>query len=102
MNDFLAYARPSPPRFTQSDLNRTVSEVVRFLSAELQQRGIAIETTLHEPLSAVEMDEGQIRQSKGWIILRDLPLLAANVDTDLGTLLPSARVVPYRLSLKQV
>ena len=63
VNDFLAYARPSPPRFTQGDLNRTVSEVVRFLSAELQQRGIAIETTLHEPLSAVEMDEGQIRQA---------------------------------------
>jgi len=57
----------------------------------------------HHPVYLSRLqDEGQIRQSKGWIILRDLPLLAANVDTDLGTLLPSARVVPYRLSLKQV
>lgn len=63
VNDFLSYARPAQPRFATGDLNRTVDEVVRFLSAELHQKGIAIETSLQDPVPAVEMDEGQIRQA---------------------------------------
>ena len=85
VNDFLAYARPADPRFEPGDVNRTVEEVVRFLRAELQQKGIAIETTLDGSLSAVEMDGGQIRQALLNILINAKEILGPGGRIDVTT-----------------
>jgi len=63
VNDFLAYARPSAPRLESRDLNETVDGVVRFVRAELQQKGIRIEASFDASVPSVEIDEAQIRQA---------------------------------------
>ena len=49
VNNFLAYARPSQPRFETRDLNAVVKEVVRFLEADFRQSQVELHTAL-EPL----------------------------------------------------
>ena len=63
VTDFLAYARPVAPRLEPRDLNQTVHELVRFLSAEFRQKGIQVALALGESLPTVGMDEAQLRQA---------------------------------------
>jgi signal transduction histidine kinase len=63
VNNFLAYARPSPARFEPHDLNGLVHDLVRFLEGDFRQKGVAIETDLEPLLPRVELDEPQIKQA---------------------------------------
>lgn len=85
VNDFLSYARPSSPRFEPCDINRTVTEIVRFLAAELQQKGIVIETHLREPLPMVEVDEAQLRQALMNILINAKEVLGPGGRIDAST-----------------
>lgn len=88
VNDFLSYARPAEPRFETRDLNQTVEEVVRFLRAEMQQKGVSVETSLLESVPLVAMDEGQMRQALINILINAKEVLGAGgrviVSTGLG------------------
>jgi signal transduction histidine kinase len=85
VNDFLAYARPAQPRFAPGDINRTIDETVRFLTAELHQKEIAIATTLDGTLPLVEMDEGQIRQALLNILINAKDVLGAGGRIEVST-----------------
>lgn len=89
VNDFLSYARPAEPRFETRDLNQTVDEVVRFLRAELQQKGVVVETTLPDTLPLVAMDEAQMRQALMNILINAKEVLGPGgrvaVSTAVGT-----------------
>jgi signal transduction histidine kinase len=63
VNNFLAYARPSRPRFESTDLNAVVREVLRFLDLDFRQGGIELKTDLEPLLPDVELDETQFKQA---------------------------------------
>lgn len=63
VNNFLAYARPAPPRVEATDVNQVVSEVTRLLENDFRQSEIALESDLSEPLPSVELDSGQFKQA---------------------------------------
>ncbi len=62
-NNFLAYARPVPPRFAPSDLNALLRSVALFLQADFRQSGVHLELDLDPLLPSVEADETQLKQA---------------------------------------
>ena len=85
VNDFLSYARPAEPSFEPRDLNQTVDEIVRFLRAELHQKGISIETALHPSLPLVAMDEAQMRQALMNILINAKDILGPGGKIEVST-----------------
>ncbi len=63
VNNFLAYARPSSPRFRPHDLNDIVNEVVKFLENDFRQSQVELKTDLQPILPKVELDERQFKQA---------------------------------------
>ncbi len=63
VNNFLAYARPSQPRFESRDLNVVVREVLRFLELDFRQSQVELRTDLEPLLPDVEIDETQFKQA---------------------------------------
>ena len=63
VNNFLAYARPSEPRFDTKDLNTVVNEVARFLMADFRQSEVELRLDLEPLLPTVEIDETQFKQA---------------------------------------
>jgi signal transduction histidine kinase len=63
VNNFLAYARPAPPRFEPKDLNGVVSEVIRFLAGDFKQSQVELRADLEPLLPTVEIDETQFKQA---------------------------------------
>jgi len=80
VNNFLAYARPSQPRFEKRDLNSVVKEVVRFLEADFRKSRVELRTALEPLLPTVEIDETQFKQA-----LMNLLVNAAQVLAGGGT-----------------
>jgi signal transduction histidine kinase len=79
VNNFLAYARPSEPRFEKRDLNGLVRDVVRFLEADFKKGRVELNTTLEPLLPTTEIDETQFKQA-----LMNLLVNAAQVLTGGG------------------
>jgi len=63
VNNFLAFARPAPPRFEPRDLNAIVGEVLTFLEADFSQSGVELRQELEPLLPQVEIDETQFKQA---------------------------------------
>jgi len=63
VNNFLAYARPAPPRFEPKDLNGVVTEVIRFLGVDFKQSEVELRADLEPLLPTVEIDETQFKQA---------------------------------------
>jgi len=63
VNNFLAYARPTQPRFEPRNLNVVVREVLRFLEVDFRQSGVALRSDLEPLLPDVEIDETQFKQA---------------------------------------
>lgn len=63
VNNFLAYARPAPPRFEARDLNGVVQEVVRLLEVDFRKSGVELVTDLEPLLPDVEIDDTQLKQA---------------------------------------
>ncbi|HKQ62744.1 MAG TPA: ATP-binding protein [Candidatus Polarisedimenticolaceae bacterium] len=62
VNDFLAYARPVPPRFESHDVNAVIDETVRLLDADFRQHRVELLAELEPLLPRVELDETQFKQ----------------------------------------
>ena len=63
VNNFLAYARPSPPRYEAKDLNSVVGEVVRLLDNDFRQSGVQLIQDGAAMLPSVEIDDAQFKQA---------------------------------------
>jgi signal transduction histidine kinase len=63
VNNFLAYARPARPRFERADLNRVVTDVLRFLEADFRLSGVEVRTDLAQLLPTIELDETLFKQA---------------------------------------
>jgi len=63
VNNFLAYARPSEPRFEPTDLKTVIEEVARFLQADFRQSEVELELRLEPMLPSVELDPTQFKQA---------------------------------------
>ncbi len=60
VNDFLVYARPSPPRRERCEVGELLGEVAALLRGSCEKAGVALTVTA-EPLT-IEADRGQIGQ----------------------------------------
>lgn len=63
VNNFLAYARPSEPRFESKDLNAVLSEVARFLQADFRRSEVDLSLDVEPLLPTVEIDVTQFKQA---------------------------------------
>lgn len=62
VSDLLAYARPSDPHKTATDINRLVASVLETHETELQAAGIQVETNLAKDVPKTMADYHQIEQ----------------------------------------
>jgi signal transduction histidine kinase len=60
---YLRFARLPQPRFDRADLNGVLASLLQFASEELRTRGIAVEVDLYPQLTAVVIDDNQVRQA---------------------------------------
>ena len=63
LSGFLRFARPPAMELTLVDLNRVVSETLRFLGTELAYRGVSLKTKLHSTPLPVLADEKLLKQA---------------------------------------
>jgi two-component system sensor histidine kinase PilS (NtrC family) len=63
LSDFLRYARPPSMELVVSDLNRIVSETLRFLEVDFSRRGVELAARLHPEPVPLFADEKQLRQA---------------------------------------
>ncbi len=89
VNNFLAYARPSQPRFETRNLNTVLSEMARFLQAEFQQSRVHVTIDPEPLLPTVEIDETQFKQA-----LMNLLVNARQVMKSGGTVVLRSRASP--------
>lgn len=85
VNDFLTYARPTPPSLGQISTGRLVGDVLQFLREEVRQLGVHLRASPDTEDLAITADGGQLRQ-----VLLNLVLNAAQA---VGDLPPERRVV---------
>ena len=63
LSGFLRFARPPAMELALVDLNRIVSETLRFLETELAYRGISLKTKLHPTPLPILADEKLLKQA---------------------------------------
>jgi len=63
MESFLRFARPPAMELALVDLNRVVSETLRFLETELAYRGVSLKTKLHPSPLPILADEKLLKQA---------------------------------------
>ena len=63
LTDFLRYARPPSMELVVSDLNRIVSETIRFLEVDFSRRGVELAASLPPEPIMIFADEKQLRQA---------------------------------------
>jgi signal transduction histidine kinase len=85
VNNFLTYARPQKLTMAESDLNAMVSDVARFLKAEIEQKKIALELNLDPYVPRVEMDEQQIKQALMNILINSKQVLKEGGKISIAT-----------------
>lgn len=62
INGLLKFARPGEPSKTRVNLNELIRNTVAFVNIETRKAGVKIATELDESLSALMIDESQIKQ----------------------------------------
>jgi len=87
VTNFLAFARPSPPKLESVDLNEIVARTARFVDAEFRAAEVELALELDPALPAIQIDPTQFRQA--------LLNLVVNARQVLG---PGGRVVVRTLS----
>ena len=63
LSGFLRFARPPAMELAPVDLNRIVSETLRFLGMELAYRGVSLKTKLHPAPLPILADEKLLKQA---------------------------------------
>jgi len=63
LTEFLRFARPPSPEFVVADLNRIVSETIRFLEVDFARRGIRLTFDCHPDPLPLFADEKKLKQA---------------------------------------
>jgi signal transduction histidine kinase len=63
LSEFLRFARPAATEFVVADLNRVVSDTLRFLEVDFARRGIELVASFHPEPLPLFADEKQLRQA---------------------------------------
>lgn len=77
VSSFLSYARPTSIQTADVSLNRLLESVLEFLSLEIKQREVVLETELSPGLPNLQLDENQVRQALINVIQNALQVLHA-------------------------
>jgi signal transduction histidine kinase len=85
VNNFLSYARPSPPEFKKHDLNTVVKEVLRFLEADFKKSQVELHTDLEPLLPTAEIDETQFKQALINLLVNAAQILARGGNVTVRT-----------------
>jgi signal transduction histidine kinase len=72
LTEFLRFARPPAMELVVADLNRVVSETLRFLEVDFARRGVELATALHPEPLPLFADEKQLKQALLNILLNAL------------------------------
>jgi signal transduction histidine kinase len=63
VNNFLLFARPSPPKFAEIDLNDVLRETATFLAADFRKTGVDLTLEPEPLLPSADADAGKIKQA---------------------------------------
>ncbi|MFL6583489.1 MAG: two-component system sensor histidine kinase NtrB [Chthoniobacterales bacterium] len=63
VTQFLRAIRPSKPQLKRDNINTIISEAVRFLAPEIQDRDIVVEQELRSDLPLLQLDRDQMKQA---------------------------------------
>ncbi|MBI5419532.1 MAG: hypothetical protein HZA60_05540 [Deltaproteobacteria bacterium] len=63
LTEFLRFARPPSMELVVTDLNRVVSETLRFIEVDFSRRGIELKAALHPDPLPLLADEKQLKQA---------------------------------------
>lgn len=77
VNNFLLYARPSPPTFDECDLNDVLRETATFLTADFRRSGVDLVLDLEPLLPSAAIDVGKIKQALMNILVNARQVLRA-------------------------
>lgn len=80
-SEFLAYARPPRPRWSEEELNSIVESVVQLVGKEAERSGVQVQTELMPGLPATWMDGDRMRQ-----VVLNLVLNAVEAMSDGGVI----------------
>jgi len=93
ISHFLAFARPTPLRARTVLLNEVVDNVLEFLHAQCQSRGIRLVRDYARNLPDVELDPGQFAQAVQNLVLNALQALDRNGRITVSTAKADGSVV---------
>jgi signal transduction histidine kinase len=82
LNEFINYSRPREVRRTSVDLNSVVSEVVRALGFDLEEKGVRLQVP--PALPSVEADEQLLRQALFNLLLNATQAVGPGGDIQIG------------------
>jgi signal transduction histidine kinase len=77
VNDLLAYARPTPPKFDTTDLNGILDRTLSILNSQVRKRNIAVEASLDRSLPFITADKKLLQQLLWNLILNALQAMEA-------------------------
>lgn len=63
VNNFLLYARPSPPKIEMHDANRVLQDIATFLQADFRRHEVGLALDLEPMLPAFGFDHEKVRQA---------------------------------------
>jgi signal transduction histidine kinase len=63
VGNFLRAVRPAPPELHPIQIHELLSETIRFMKTEIEDRGILVQASWPETLPRIEGDAAQLRQA---------------------------------------
>jgi signal transduction histidine kinase len=89
LKEFLAFAKPSPPKTEPSNLDQILDDALQPYRESMEKKGIEIERVYSSPLPACRLDPNQIRQ-----VLINLFNNAVEAMPDGGRITVATEIIP--------
>jgi len=84
-SNLLNFAKPLQAEFESSDVNELVRETINLLREECEERGLTIESDLHEDLPLTLVDRSQMKQVLINLVLNSLDAVSPDGSIRIGT-----------------
>lgn len=85
LDEYLQLARPAPPQFAQTDMNRVIGETLELAEKLIEQRRISVHKRLGRELPLLVADSIQIKQVFMNIILNAIEAMPSGGDLTIST-----------------